>query len=302
MISRLCKSESKRVHPELDFNAVSELFQSQQSKRRLGGEQVTSPFDLYSVEHVRDLYSVRVEPSVATDVFVMAAGEPSDRSLTKIGGLPCWPADRDWPHTEDGLPFRFLAQFNFQDSTDLVRDLPGVVLTFLTADSVDWPSDLPHLLRCVWQDVTDEQLISLEEWQSLAATDTPEWFGVIHRTADYPAAWRSDADVPSVYDRLCERDVRQPYCIPSVQGTKIGGAPAWIQGDAEINGTFLCQLASVQAAPEVPYPWVNREQPLGLSRPNSIYADDQTLVFHDMGCLYAFIDSDRELILEFQSY
>ena len=65
----------------------------------------------------------------------MAEGEPTDRHVTKIGGLPYRPAKMPWPTGQDGTPMSFLAQINFANSKDLVGELPGDVLLVFTPDS-----------------------------------------------------------------------------------------------------------------------------------------------------------------------
>lgn len=54
---------------------------------------VTSPWDLCQNEHLRrelhDAYAWG--PAVPVDIFIMADGEPPDRHVTKIGGLPYRP-------------------------------------------------------------------------------------------------------------------------------------------------------------------------------------------------------------------
>jgi len=44
------------------------------------------------------------------DIFVMAEGEPDNRWITKIGGVPYRPAAASWPQSCNGDPMAFVAQ------------------------------------------------------------------------------------------------------------------------------------------------------------------------------------------------
>src|SRR5262245_32788489 len=83
------------------------------------GEIITSPRHLAVVEQLRtECLGSKYLPEVPTDVFVFARGEPANRSVTKIGGLPFWPKERSWPTGKSGQPMSFVAQFCFADSMD----------------------------------------------------------------------------------------------------------------------------------------------------------------------------------------
>src|SRR5438105_1740921 len=95
-----------------------------------GWHAVVGPSDVAIVEQIRRKAGgpATLGPSVPTDVFVLAKGEPKRRDVTKVGGLPYRPADLEWPERPDKVPFTFLAQFQFGGSRDLVGRLPGDVL------------------------------------------------------------------------------------------------------------------------------------------------------------------------------
>lgn len=63
----------------------------------LGEEwEVTSPFHLVMNEHRRQqatAHKPREKPTLI-DIFAWAYGEPSNREVTKMGGLPYFPASR----------------------------------------------------------------------------------------------------------------------------------------------------------------------------------------------------------------
>ena len=80
------------------------------------GEMITSPHDMVVVELLRQEAFSRSGSSpsahsVPTDVFVFGKGEPASREVTKVGGVPYWPAARPWPASRTGKPLTFVAQF-----------------------------------------------------------------------------------------------------------------------------------------------------------------------------------------------
>lgn len=78
------------VHDPFDMDTARQIYDP--LRRELGGEDISSPFDLYSVEALRDRYQLRIGSPCPTDIFVWAEGEPTRREVTKVGGLPYWPA------------------------------------------------------------------------------------------------------------------------------------------------------------------------------------------------------------------
>ncbi len=138
---------------------------------------LVGPHDVCRLERLRERLHAAFDlgTPVPTDIFVFALGEAPDLSVTKFGGIPYRPADLPWPRkdlqtgttlvasteelmgiarkrdkdlpatplelqeyiSEEFPPLRFLAQFNFVDSLDLVGPLPGDVL--LLFGDYDWP-------------------------------------------------------------------------------------------------------------------------------------------------------------------
>jgi hypothetical protein len=141
------------------------------------------------------------------------------------------------------------------------------------------PSWAPEEIRFEWLP-TGLPVCSAFDESLICEKDAP-FFGVIHRSADYP-------------------DARH---LQILAGTKIGGLPTFIQSGEEVAGEFLCQLGSIQATPHVPYPWVNQAEPLGLQFDHrGIYGEGNSLVFADMGTLYLFRDRDGTLRSSFESH
>jgi len=298
-----------KTHSELDWNSVKKAFSD--VNEELCGEQITSPFDLYSVEQLRDKHKLRKGNGVLSDAFVLGRGKSTKREVTKVSGLPFFPKAREWPNTPEGEPYQFLAQFNFADSRDIVANVPGdILLLFVPQDDEDWLWETAKV-RCEWVKLSEGEPI-----EKLPSNVKPfcesEWYGVIHRTKDYPES----------QDAADELEVDQAYNLPILNGTKIGGIPHGIQSAPDLavdpktgfpvaqvetedgfRGRFLCQITSIQAAPDVPFPWTNQKAPLSLDfNEKGIYGESNQCVFGDMGTLYVFMNDAGECIASFECY
>lgn len=282
---------SSKLHAELDMSAAARAFAEYAAAEDLSGEQITSAWDLYCVETLRDRHSLRIGEAFPTDVFVFGKGEPDDPSCTKVGGRPFWPIEQEWPRARDGSPCHFLAQFNFADSVDVIgAKLPGMVLLLLTDSEEDWLwRDDGISFHWVSLDITPASNLNVPS----AVGSSGPFYGAIYRSADYPDAHKVAYGL----------DVSQSYELPILNGTKIGGLPHWIQGGEDMAGEFLCQLGSIQAAPNVPYPWVNRCEPLDLdSDGEGIHGKDNCAVFGDMGSIFLFLDGNGKVSYLFECY
>ncbi len=301
--------QTAKAHLEFDISHARRIYERLDVE--LGGEQISSPYDLYAVERLRDEHGLRKGTAVSTDVFVMGVGAPKARHVTKVSGLPFWPRSREWPGASEDSPYQFLAQFNFADSHDLVPKLPGeILLVFVPQDDEDWLWETDRM-RFEWVSAAEGNLIpSLPA--GVGRYSKSEWYGVLHRTCDYP-------DQGKIARKL---EVDQPYDLPIINGTKIGGAPHRIQtqmeyrvdphsgwlmgspsGQKEPEMRFLCQLTSIQAEPNVPYPWTNREEKLTLAfDAKGIYGDDNQCLFGDMGSIYFFLNQAGECAASTECY
>lgn len=299
-----------KAHAEFDLALAKQVYAT--VKEELCGEQISSPYDLYSVERLREEYNLRKGAAFDTDVFVLGMGSPQKRAVTKISGLPYWPRGRAWPTVEDGAPCQFLAQFNFADSRDLVGKLPGdVLLLFVPAGDGDWLWDLEQV-HFEWLDTTAKPLIDALP-KGVQPYCQSEWYGVLHRTKDYP-------DMAAAARRL---KVDQAYELAVINGCKIGGIPHLIQsktkyaldpktgfpvlipgkGSKQSGLRFLCQLSSIQAAPDVGYPWTNQKKKLTMKFDDTgIYGDNNQCLFGDMGSIYIFIDSSGRITATSECY
>jgi len=298
MTRSLLIHDSQKLHPELDFAAVRQVF-TQSADKDLCGEMVTSPHDLFSVEALRDAHGVRTGKAFPADIFVFGKGESPRRDGTKVGGMPYWPANRPWPVDSKGTPYFFLGQFNFADSRDLFPDLPGDVLLLFVEDAELAPPDPIHF---EWLPLG----LAVGEFdKSLIAVKGGPFHGVIYRTADFPndaQGGRNPFSRPTAdwTDRL---KVSQCWNLPILNGTKIGGIPHFIQNSDDCEAEFLCQLGSIQPAPRVAYPWVNHAEPLTLEHDDQgIHGERNHAVFADMGTIYVFRDRDGNVTSTFESY
>jgi hypothetical protein len=292
-------SPSRKLHPEIDYEELargyiaSGLDQQLAGGRNCPGEFVTSPYDLFAIETVRDQYGMRTGRAIPTDVFVLGKGEAPRRDGTKFGGLPYWPADRPWPMDTDGYPCRFLAQFNFADSHDLFPSLPGEVLLIFTCHD-DWPLMIPLAVHFEWLPLGLEPIASI----SPELLDFPQavFYGAIHRTADYP-----DADSAGKLPRYETDRLRIIY------GLKIGGWPYPIQDyyDDATCEKLLCQISVLGCTTGVPYPWVN--QRAGVTSSSTDASDwmewkSDAYDLSDGGILLVFLEEDGLLSCNFDMY
>lgn len=280
---------STKVHREFDLKSAEAIFSRTVPADDLTGELITSPYDLYAVETLRRRHQLNQGESYPTDVFVFGKGEPENPAATKLGGRPFWPADQKWPKRRDGSPCYFLAQINFADSLDLVGDIPETLLLLLTDSEKEWMWD-DQRIQFVWVSGKVTPAMDIEVPSAIGKSG-PFW-GAIHRTADYPES--SDAAYALQID--------QGYCLPVLNGTKIGGLPHFIQGDSEKSGRFLCQIGSVQAEPDVSFPWVNEPKPLGLYGSSNISSETNSAIFADMGNIYLFLNDDGTVSYHMDSY
>jgi hypothetical protein len=285
--------DSAKYHPEFDIAEARRIFAASGHDKELEGESITSPYDLFSVEELRERLGLRIGPAIPTDIFVFGKGEPEKPDCTKIGGLPYWPADRTWPKDDEGRPLRFVAQFNFTDSKDIVADLPGDVLLLLVDDGWDW-ADMSHF---EW--VKSGRIPTSNLDPSLVTIEQGPFFGAIYRTVDFPDAMEKARE--SLLDEEEEPEIDEFWLLPVLNGTKIGGLPHIIQNEDDvygesIDGEFICQLGSIQAAPNAPYPWFNHPEALRLgSGADGIHCRDNELCIGDMGSLYIYRDPNGNI-------
>ena len=315
----MIKPDSLRYHPEFDMAAAREVYASFAKKTPLRGEQISSPYDLYSVEELRDRLKLRIGRSFPTDVFVFCKGEPEKPDCTKVGGIPYWINDRDWPRNQAGKPLQFLAQFNFLDSKDLFDKLPSDVLLMFVDSGMYSEFDTIYF-----------------EWlpaggAHVATTDSKRMFfpktafyGAIYRTADYPDSRKLAYEACNSWPKNLPLLDSWPKNLPLLNGTKIGGRPHFIQSDDNLEAVpemrrenpfrpgemmtiparpprkgYLCQLGSIHAHSDVKYPWANQKK--SLKGFHEIQNEDN-IDFVDMGSIYVSRAENGDLWNEFEFY
>ncbi|MCC6776772.1 MAG: DUF1963 domain-containing protein [Hyphomicrobiales bacterium] len=254
-------------------------------------DNVDEPHDLFVVETLRDRLGLRIGRVLPADVFLFGIGEAPRRDATKVGGLPYWPVDWPWPKDSAGVPYRYLAQFNFADSRDLFSDLPGDVLVLLVGEEWDdWLAVEPLAIHLEWLPLGLEPVESLEP--ALMANPGLAFFGAIHRTADYP-----DAE-----EAAKQAGIRGASFAAIISGTKIGGFPYPIQDyDREFNGKLLCQLGSMAVGDDISYPTASHLAE-SLDADPALGEIERSLNFMDAGIVYIFRNEDGTFRTSFQAY
>lgn len=157
-------------------------------------------------------------------------------------------------YLDESFPrLRFLAQFNFADSHDLVGPLPGDVL-LLFGDY-----DHPFIKHYEWHPLGLTDLINPTDvpttGYSIRNDDFACCYGQIYRTRDYPDG-----------ERLCKErfghvsdDYGQTYVFRP-KANRIGGMPQFIQGEPNLAGRLIAVLDGISTCGMSPWPWLNVEQ------------------------------------------
>lgn len=255
---------------------------------------ITGPFDACKLirlrEAVADQYDWGI--GVPTDVFVMALGEPTDRSVTKLGGIPHMKRTSPWPQSRPGSPLLFIGQINFSDSLDIVGELPGeILLIFAESRHCD-----PDSIQLFWSRPGNEELIRPEDVPPQPDSFTP-CYGHVFRTASYPKAKELFEGDPTFRGK----PIHSSFFLPTLHATQIGTAPfianEW-DNDPEI--THLCTLASASPHLREPYPYVNQENP--IQGPNELGKGPSTFLTNDLGTIHILRNRKNEFYVELQSF
>lgn len=296
----MAKKKYTTVHERLDieywksFFSLPRLRQEAivQKQRPPEAYSITGPYDIAVLEQLQEeafatLPGIEREP---TDIFVWNRGEPEQRAVTKIGGLPYRQAGKPWPVASSDTPMNFVAQFCFADSRDIIPTLPGDIL-LIFAEARKWgrgPGDYDLLLGNSYGSDSEVafEWVSLGDFPLTTQVEIPKTpfqilpcYGTIHRTWDYPTI-----------DGFAYRHIAE-HITPIMAATKIGGIPPWIQPEEDIPGTFLCSLDSTAPKISKPFPFLNVPEP-------SSYEDwdkSRALMIGDVGTMFIFINSDGDL-------
>ncbi|MCP3933075.1 MAG: DUF1963 domain-containing protein [Bacteroidetes bacterium] len=257
---------------------------------------VTSPFHLAVMEQLRSetSFSKYSLQEALTDLFVFNYGEPSNRTVTKIGGLPYWPKAKKWPTDEAGQPMIFIGQLNFLDSADHIGTLPGDILLVFGSESLGeymMPSD-SESLKFIWQNLSENaNLVQLKDIPDTSWQLSSIW-GDLYRTKDYIE--ESELEL--------SEDEEHIFDLFVWQGTKIGGEPYWIQEIECIGSRFIGAIGSISPKSVKPYPFLNKEIPISKEVDNTWDLLTGLLMWGDGGILYLFLEEDGEICHTVQCY
>ncbi len=245
---------------------------------------VETPYHIGVIEQLRaEVFSTQRPSGRLVDILAFAKGEPVHRAVSKVGGLPYWPSNREWPVGKSGLPMSFVSQICFSDSMDIVGKLPGEIL-LIFADGIfgkDWTECDKHGLHFEWMRLERQSLIEATQMPSNRWKLHP-WHASIHRTFDYVA----DAD-------LKLEEFEHFYGILTISGSKIGGIPEWIQGEERLPGNFLCTIGTLMPIGKKPVPLLPYELPPEYYFDRVQDKDEgYFLVWGDMGTLYLSLNND----------
>lgn len=256
---------------------------------------ICGPFSLACIEQHRNKLTnlLATQQSIPTDVFVWSVGEPQQPYLTKTGGMPYWPRDREWPTSNDGVPLNFIAQMCFLDSSDVVEDLPGDVLLLFCKGDVFSPDEF----EVRWAKVADDTTLwTLEEApQESENSKVPKLFGSIFRSKDYfQGPSQAIKDVDNRYDNSK---------LFIFNAFKIGGEATYVQNNTKRdNERFVCQFSSIVPIPG--YSFLNlQELPNRRTSPMS-YSKGFSLPLGDGGviCVYQDLENRDQFRVEFETH
>ena len=286
------------IHERLDIDHWKQQFPLPRLREKAGSNLpgvpgISGPLDVAVLEQLRDASYANAPgiERVPTDVFVWSRGEPNQRTVTKIGGLPYRAADTPWPLALSGTPMTFVAQICFADSHDLTPELPGDILLIFT-EATNWGSEEEPLYDFMGEYEDDSYL--LFEWislnnlplvshQQIPATGLQimPCYGTLHRTWDY---LHVDG---FAYPEVAEH-------IPSViEATKIGGICPWSDmdwvgyADGETEGYF-CSLRSLDNEVDWPFPFLNDPEPISWTE----WSQSKPLMIGDVGFINLFLKPD----------
>ncbi|MCP4689754.1 MAG: DUF1963 domain-containing protein [Desulfobacterales bacterium] len=270
-----------------------------------GREAITSPYHLAVMEQLRreNPPEGRGFEALPCDVFVYHQGEPGDRRVTKVGGLPYWPINREWPDNRDGRPLVFIGQFNFLDSAENVGPLPGDVLLVFADESIADHGFTPFEkddLQFFWQDVHADVKLTPKENIPKAAWRLSPFYGDLHRTTDF-----RESD-----ELLIMEDAERIRDLLVWEGSKIGGEPYWLQEPGCIGARFLCSLGSINPKNDIAHPFLNIRTPIIYPEKEEEFEDfikqreflTGMMMWGDGGSLHVFIDEEGEICHTVQSY
>jgi len=278
------------VHPTIDFAALHRCYPDLPPDVW----NITSASDLIAWEVMRERYGIQDPNAVPCDLFVWGTGEPPDRRLTRVGGVPWLPKRIAWPVIGDVIT-TFLCQFDFRDSRDLKGQrvagrLPGDLLLVFVAEEESVFRGDERQMRFVW--------VSANEMDVYTAADMPEPTAGFKFVTAWGARYRT-SDVPTKREQAYKIHEDEYWKLPVLQGTKIGGVPYHSQENFdEVPPEYLCQLVSIQASADTKWPWIDREAPLTDFGDDGIHSHKNDLMIGDMGELTFYLADDGRVTID----
>lgn len=272
----------------------------------LNGLGSDSPVGILVREHYQNLAlskGIDLGRRVPVDQFVFGRGEPPQRHLTKVHGLPYRPKDLEWPKDDSGRPLTFLAQYSFVDSRDHIGSLPGDVLLIFIRNMYVEP--YPGIsLEFEWYPMGLEDLIMEVPTPELVF---PTCYGVRHRSWDYQEESKAISGIspfitpdfsPDEKKRL-DLTLQLLICYP---GMKIGGVPFWyypskISDDIKNRKGFLGGFCGVKPISGFPFPFVNESKSLDFEQ---WISNKNRLYFYDGLILNFYLEQDGSVTYEGQ--
>ena len=291
------------LHEQLDITHWKQVFSV--ARMRAEGQKphdfnITGPRNIAVIEQLREEAFATLPhiERVPTDIFILNRGEPAQRAVTKISGVPYRAAGKPWPMAPSGTPMNFVAQFCFADSHDLFPALPAdLLLVFIEGKEIrvrhrrpGWNSNVIYEFMWGYGDQRDSAVafewVSLGNIPLITQEEMPEtpWnitpcYGTIYRTWDYPTA--DGFAYPDIAERIAT----------TLEAMKIGGCypSPWIAQDH--LGIYLCTLNSVFLRSDT-YPFLNEPEPISAEEWRNRYSP---LKIGDMGLMNIFLAADGNI-------
>lgn len=259
---------------------------------------VISPMDIVQRERLlkQILPDLDIGNPVQVDSLIFAYGEPEERHVTKIGGLPYWSKEKPWPIDSNGVKMEFMAQINFCNSLDIIPKIPSTLLSvFISGDG-----DSINEYKFEWQTVNpateliDQSYLPEIEYPLVVSPV----FGVNCRV------YESDNAKP--LNTIIHDDWKD---ITHIRGSKIGGKPRYFYEDStsEMPGEYLCSLHSLRHPTNIPWTFINIEEPLTPEMIGGVglhggFGCHDSIMFGDQGTLFIFVEPDGTCHAELQCW
>ena len=262
--------------------------------RKPSGVIVDSPKDLVQVMEIRRdvIARSKLKESSISDVFVWANGEPPKPYLTKIGGCPYRAKNTEWPNSE-GEKFQFIFQVYFGDSLDLVKkfNLPGNIMLVYGKGENFW-ADEKNCMKIEWVKAPIEESLYEEKDLPKPGFYVPHLHGVIYRTQEYS----SEQDV------FEKEGFNDSWLLSSLQATKIGTEPYWIQGEVVDFGYETFFSFSGPNIYTEKWPLINIEKLVKNKNFHGYSGNVFSFCMADCGTLYFSINIKGRVSCKFQCY